>query len=80
MFVRFLGSTKTLDCTCRRGAGSGRCGVGPHQPARRGPRRRQRAVGILALTRLRVIAPGYLRKNRRYAIFAIATLLPGVDP
>lgn len=40
-------------------------------------------VGILALTRLGVITPRQLRKNRRYAIVAIsivAVLLPGVDP
>jgi sec-independent protein translocase protein TatC len=40
-------------------------------------------VGILALTRLGVITPRQLRKNRRYAIVVIAivaALLPGVDP
>ena len=40
-------------------------------------------VAILALTRLGVITPRQLRKNRRYAIVAIAivaALLPGVDP
>jgi sec-independent protein translocase protein TatC len=40
-------------------------------------------VGILALTRLGVITTRQLRKNRRYAIVAIAilaALLPGVDP
>ncbi len=40
-------------------------------------------VGILALTRLGVITPRQLRKNRRYAIVVIAVvaaLLPGVDP
>jgi sec-independent protein translocase protein TatC len=40
-------------------------------------------VGILALTRLGVITPRQLRKNRRYAVVAIAivaALLPGVDP
>lgn len=40
-------------------------------------------VGILALTRLGLITPRQLRKNRRYAIVAIAVvaaLLPGVDP
>lgn len=40
-------------------------------------------VGILALTRLGVVTPQMLRKNRRYAIVLIsivAALLPGVDP
>ncbi|UGS39293.1 twin-arginine translocase subunit TatC [Capillimicrobium parvum] len=40
-------------------------------------------VGILALTRLRVITVKQLRKNRRYALVAIAVvamLLPGTDP
>src|SRR6266536_2780161 len=40
-------------------------------------------VGVLALTRLGVVSPRQLRKNRRYAILAIAViaaLLPGVDP
>jgi sec-independent protein translocase protein TatC len=40
-------------------------------------------VAILALTRLGVITPQQLRKNRRYAIVVIAilaALLPGVDP
>ncbi|HEY1597148.1 MAG TPA: twin-arginine translocase subunit TatC [Thermoleophilaceae bacterium] len=40
-------------------------------------------VGILALNRLGIITPRQLRKNRRYAIVAIAVvamLLPGVDP
>lgn len=40
-------------------------------------------VGILALTRLRVITVQQLRKNRRYALVAIAVvamLLPGTDP
>src|ERR671935_1089607 len=40
-------------------------------------------VGILALTRLGVVSPRQLRKNRRYAILVIAVLamlLPGVDP
>ena len=40
-------------------------------------------VGILALTRLRVITVKQLRKNRRYAIVVIAVLamlLPGTDP
>ena len=40
-------------------------------------------VGILALTRLGVVTPRQLRKNRRYAIVVIAilaALLPGVDP
>ncbi len=43
----------------------------------------QMPVGILALTRLRVVTPRQLRKNRRYAIVGIAViamLLPGVDP
>ncbi len=40
-------------------------------------------VGILGLTRLRVITPEQLSQNRRYAILAIAViamLLPGTDP
>jgi sec-independent protein translocase protein TatC len=40
-------------------------------------------VGILALTRLGVVTPRMLRRNRRYAIVLIsivAALLPGVDP
>lgn len=40
-------------------------------------------VAILALTRLGVITPRQLRKNRRYAVVVIAVvaaLLPGVDP
>jgi sec-independent protein translocase protein TatC len=40
-------------------------------------------VGILALTRLRVITVQQLRKNRRYAIVAcavVAMILPGTDP
>ncbi len=40
-------------------------------------------VGVLALTRLGIITPAQLRKNRRYAIVVIAivaALLPGVDP
>ncbi len=40
-------------------------------------------VAILALTRLGVVTPRQLRKNRRYAIVVIAVLaalLPGVDP
>ena len=40
-------------------------------------------VGILALTRLGVVSVGTLRRNRRYAIVAIAVvamLLPGTDP
>jgi sec-independent protein translocase protein TatC len=40
-------------------------------------------VGILALTRLRVITVAQLRKNRRYALVAIAVvamILPGTDP
>ena len=43
----------------------------------------QLPVGILALTRLRVITSEQLRKNRRYAIVAcaaIAMILPGTDP
>jgi sec-independent protein translocase protein TatC len=40
-------------------------------------------VGILALTRLGVVTPRQLRKNRRYALVVIAViamLLPGTDP
>ena len=40
-------------------------------------------VGILAATRLGVVTPRQLRKNRRYAIVVIAVLaalLPGQDP
>jgi sec-independent protein translocase protein TatC len=40
-------------------------------------------VGVLALTRLGVVTPQKLRKNRRYAIVVcavIAAALPGVDP
>jgi sec-independent protein translocase protein TatC len=40
-------------------------------------------VGILAVTRLGIITPAQLRKNRRYAILVIAIvamLLPGTDP
>lgn len=40
-------------------------------------------VGILAVTRLGIITPRQLRKNRRYAYLAcavIAAALPGVDP
>jgi sec-independent protein translocase protein TatC len=40
-------------------------------------------VGILGLNRLGIVSPRQLRKNRRYAILAIAVLamlLPGVDP
>lgn len=40
-------------------------------------------VGILAVTRLGIIAPEQLRANRRYAILVIAILamlLPGTDP
>jgi sec-independent protein translocase protein TatC len=40
-------------------------------------------VGILGLNRLGIVTPRQLRKNRRYAIVAIAVLamlLPGVDP
>jgi sec-independent protein translocase protein TatC len=43
----------------------------------------QMPIGILALTRLGVISPRQLRKNRRYAIVIIAViamLLPGTDP
>ncbi len=43
----------------------------------------QLPIGILALTRLRVVTIQQLRRNRRYAIVAIAVvamLLPGVDP
>jgi len=43
----------------------------------------QLPVGILALTRLRVVTPDQLAKNRRYAYLAIAVaaaMLPGVDP
>ena len=40
-------------------------------------------VGILGLNRLGIVTPRQLRKNRRYAILAIAVLamlLPGIDP
>ena len=40
-------------------------------------------VGILALTRVGIVTPRQLRKNRRYAIVVnavIAMLLPGTDP
>jgi sec-independent protein translocase protein TatC len=40
-------------------------------------------VGILALTRMRVIDARWLRKNRRYAIVicaVVAMVLPGTDP
>jgi sec-independent protein translocase protein TatC len=40
-------------------------------------------VGVLALTRLGVVTPKLLRKNRRYAYLAgtvLAAALPGVDP
>ncbi|MEJ7718207.1 MAG: twin-arginine translocase subunit TatC [Thermoleophilaceae bacterium] len=40
-------------------------------------------VGILAVTRLGIITPRQLRKNRRYAFLGIAVvamLLPGTDP
>jgi sec-independent protein translocase protein TatC len=40
-------------------------------------------VGILALTRLGVVSVEQLRRNRRYAILALAVvamLLPGTDP
>jgi sec-independent protein translocase protein TatC len=43
----------------------------------------QLPVGILALTRLRVIDVRFLRKNRRYAIVlcaVVAMALPGTDP
>jgi sec-independent protein translocase protein TatC len=43
----------------------------------------QMPIGILALTRLGVVSPRQLRKNRRYAIVVIAViamLLPGTDP
>jgi sec-independent protein translocase protein TatC len=43
----------------------------------------QLPVGILALTRLRVIDVKFLRKNRRYAIVGcavVAMALPGTDP
>ncbi len=40
-------------------------------------------VGVLAITRLGIITPDQLAKNRRYAILVIAVvamLLPGTDP
>ena len=40
-------------------------------------------VGVLAVTRLGIVTPAQLRKNRRYAILGIAVvamLLPGQDP
>lgn len=40
-------------------------------------------VGVLALTRLGIVTPAQLRKNRRYAYLGctvLAALLPGVDP
>jgi len=40
-------------------------------------------VGILAMTRLGIVTPAQLSKNRRYAILVIAViamLLPGTDP
>jgi sec-independent protein translocase protein TatC len=40
-------------------------------------------VGILALTRLGIVTPRQLRKNRRYALLIVAVvamLLPGTDP
>jgi len=40
-------------------------------------------VGILALTRTRVLSVQQLRRNRRYAFvicFVVATPLPGTDP
>jgi sec-independent protein translocase protein TatC len=40
-------------------------------------------VGVLGLTRLGIVTPRQLKKNRRYAILAcavIAAALPGVDP
>ncbi len=43
----------------------------------------QLPVGILALTRMRVIDVKFLRKNRRYAIVVcavVAMALPGTDP
>ena len=43
----------------------------------------QMPVGILAVTRLGIVTPRQLRKNRRYAIVVIAVLamlLPGTDP
>jgi len=43
----------------------------------------QMPVGILAATRLGVVSPTQLRRNRRYAIVAsavIAMVLPGTDP
>jgi sec-independent protein translocase protein TatC len=43
----------------------------------------QLPVAILALTRTGLLTPGQLRRNRRYAIVAIAVialLLPGTDP
>ena len=43
----------------------------------------QLPMAILAVTRLGIITPAQLRKNRRYAYFVLAVLaaaLPGVDP
>jgi sec-independent protein translocase protein TatC len=43
----------------------------------------QMPVGILAVTRLGIVTPRQLRKNRRYALLVIAVvamLLPGTDP
>ena len=40
-------------------------------------------IGILAVTRVGIVTPAQLRKNRRYAILVIAVLamlLPGQDP
>ena len=40
-------------------------------------------VGVLAVTRLGIVSPEQLRRNRRYAVLIIAVvamLLPGVDP
>ena len=40
-------------------------------------------IGILAVTRVGIVTPRQLRKNRRYAILVIAVvamLLPGQDP
>jgi sec-independent protein translocase protein TatC len=40
-------------------------------------------IGILAVTRVGIVTPAQLRKNRRYAILVIAILamlLPGQDP
>jgi sec-independent protein translocase protein TatC len=40
-------------------------------------------IGVLAVTRLGIVTPGQLARNRRYAILVIAVvamLLPGTDP